>query len=1230
MIGTPLRETCGSRLEHYILTPDTGERHRRGGNGGNTDQIDTRRRPTPADASHPGAKRNHAKLPTIGGATGASPGQTTPTADPTTTASPGDRRRPGTPWPGTPDRRNGSGGGPSQAGGGSADWRTRLVGHGRSRNRSYPATGPLVIHQCGGGLDDWLTPTLEALRRAGTTRTAAPRAEPSNGGTANRSRAGRPGAPPTPPHRTGARRARRVTDRLGPTAGQRPNSRGRSPGPPGHPTTPRVTQVDKETASDSTPGASERIPGIAHHDPGKLVQSPRPEPQGSADLYSGSPGLDGVTNAAAESDKENNSSGTRPTAKTKLHRQHQRATPDPNRANTPARDLRGSSTTPAPLKTRGGGAATRQTRHHTTARPGPLHTHPRYDDTQQREEHRRRTTANTAATERHRASWAGQGGLPHYPIFSWTPATRGFRRHRQPARPGAATAPDGGQTAPREPEKTTEVAPHDPWKPEQSPAPERLGPASPYSEIPGPDGVTQATAERDQENDSPETGTTTETGPHQQHQRAAPDPNRASNSTSDPRDSATAPGPPEARGGRAATLRTRHHTANTAAEKYPGHHQERPGRSARRRGPPHYPIPLRAPATCRYRQRQPTRADAATASDGSGPTPREENEFARHDPWKPERSPHLEQQWSASPCSETPGPDGVPEATADGDKETELHRQHQRAPPGPNRANHSSGDLGDSAATTEPRGTRGDGAETQQTRHYAATGPESPLTHQQDDNKHPPDTHGRTAANTAAGRRGPGEPVVHGKGLPPYLIFTWVPATRAYQQRQPARPDAANTADGSRPTPREGKGIYEIARHDPWKPERSPHPEQQWSAGPYSETPGPDGVTKVTADGDKETELHRQHQRAPPEPNRAGYATWDLWDGAATTEPLGTRGGKAETRRTRHHTTTGPEPPHTHPQYHNTHPPDIHRRQTTADTSAGRRWPGEIEGDHVVVARPHYLIFIWVPAARGYRRRRQTTLTEAATASDRGRPTHRPGRHDPGPARPPGRRSKPGGAPTTRETLGTKAGQPAGPRTPETDISGLPHRPTETPDLPRSHPTTPGGPGRRPRNGTGPTDPESTGPSKGGDADTTASHGHRGRNDRDAPHRTRHDHIDEDPHAMDNGRSGEDTASTGTSPSRRATAPSENTKRGRTGSTDTPPPLGLLHTHRSLHPGQLRCPYGRPISSAPVDTSRNYVNPSKQTTVSDRTRSLTRQSWSLKVTPKPDIKGDATGGLLSL
>ena len=287
MIGTPLRETCGSRLEHYILTPDTGERHRMGGNGGNTDQINTRRRPTPADASHPGAKRNHAKLPTIGGATGASPGQTTPTADPTTTTSPGDRRRPGTPWPGTPDRRNGSGGGPSQAGGGSADWKTRLVGHGRSRNRRYPATGPLVIHQCGGSLDDWLTPTLEALRRAGTTRTAAPRAEPSNGGTANRSRAGRPGAPPTPPRRTGARRARRVTDRLGPTAGQRPNSRGRSPGPPGHPTTPRVTQVDKETASDSTPGASERIPGIAHHDPGKLVQSPRPEPQGSAGLYSG-------------------------------------------------------------------------------------------------------------------------------------------------------------------------------------------------------------------------------------------------------------------------------------------------------------------------------------------------------------------------------------------------------------------------------------------------------------------------------------------------------------------------------------------------------------------------------------------------------------------------------------------------------------------------------------------------------------------------------------------------------------------------------------------------------------------------------------------------------------------------------------------------------------------------------------------------------------------------------
>ena len=117
---------------------------------------------------------------------------------------------------------------------------------------------------------------------------------------------------------------------------------------------------------------------------------------------------------------------------------------------------------------------------------------------------------------------------------------------------------------------------------------------------------------------------------------------------------------------------------------------------------------------------------------------------------------------------------------------------------------------------------------------------------------------------------------------------------------------------------------------------------------------------------------------------------------------------------------------------------------------------------------------------------------------------------------------------------------------------------------------------------------------------------------------------------MNNGRGGEDTASTGTSPSRRATAPSENTKRGRTGSTDTPPPLGLFHTHRSLHPGQLSCPYGRPISSAPVDTSRNYVNPSKQTTVNDRTRSLTRQSWSLKVTPEPDIKGDATGGLLSL
>ena len=68
---------------------------------------------------------------------------------------------------------------------------------------------------------------------------------------------------------------------------------------------------------------------------------------------------------------------------------------------------------------------------------------------------------------------------------------------------------------------------------------------------------------------------------------------------------------------------------------------------------------------------------------------------------------------------------------------------------------------------------------------------------------------------------------------------------------------------------------------------------------------------------------------------------------------------------------------------------------------------------------------------------------------------------------------------------------------------------------------------------------------------------------------------------------------------------------------------------QKAHEGGLKCVMAE-TASAPVDTSRNYVNPSKQTTVNDRTRSLTRQSWSLKVTPKPDIKGDATGGLLSL
>ena len=105
----------------------------------------------------------------------------------------------------------------------------------------------------------------------------------------------------------------------------------------------------------------------------------------------------------------------------------------------------------------------------------------------------------------------------------------------------------------------------------------------------------------------------------------------------------------------------------------------------------------------------------------------------------------------------------------------------------------------------------------------------------------------------------------------------------------------------------------------------------------------------------------------------------------------------------------------------------------------------------------------------------------------------------------------------------------------------------------------------------------------------------------------------------------------------------------------TPPPRGRINAHRvsreaisrwatrthrrrngpsdlygPFAPYPPRRPYGGPISSAPVDVSRNYFDPSKQTTVNDLARSPTGKSWSPEVTPEPDIKGDAAGGLLSL